>query len=123
MAAVKQFGDHFWSEICKKVRRSVVFIDATAAECLHWNGGLARLRESGVEAVKELSSFESGESGEKKAVFIVDGPVVHLKVLKSKICSCIQNTLNELKIVSNSLLQQFLTIYVSSVTHKCPKTL
>ncbi len=78
---VSQFDSHWWTEICKRVRRAVVFIDGNAAECLHWNGGLARLYESGVEAVKELNSFESGDEKQKKAVFIVDGPAAHLKVL------------------------------------------
>ena len=75
--AVTQFGDHWWGEICKKSRRAVVFIDNAAAECLHWHGGLLRLeRDGGVVAVKELSSFEAGSEGQKKAVFIVDGPAV-----------------------------------------------
>ena len=81
--AVAQFGDHWWGEICKKSRRAVVFIDNAAAECLHWHGGLLRLeRQGGVEAVKELSSFEAGTEGQKKAVFLVDGPVAGLKAEK-----------------------------------------
>ena len=81
--AVTQFGDHWWGEICKKSRRAVVFIDNAAAECLHWHGGLLRLeRHGGVEAVKELSSFEAGGEGQKKAVFVVDGPVVGLRAEK-----------------------------------------
>ena len=81
--AVAQFGDHWWGEICKKSRRAVVFIDSAAAECLHWHGGLLRLeRYGGVEAVKELSSFEAGAEGQKKAVFIVDGTVVGLRAEK-----------------------------------------
>ena len=81
--AVTQFGDHWWGEICKKSRRAVVFIDNAAAECLHWHGGLLRLeRDGGVVAVKELSSFEAGSEGQKKAVFIVDGPAVGLRAEK-----------------------------------------
>ena len=79
--AVAQFGDHWWGEICKKTRRAVVFIDGVAAECLHWHGGLLRLeRDGGAEAVRELSSFEAGAEGQKKAVFVVGGPVVGLQV-------------------------------------------
>ena len=80
-AAVAQFGEHWWGEICKKTRRAVVFIDGAAAECLHWHGGLLRLeRDGGAEAVRELSSFEAGAEGQKKAVFVVGGPVVGLQV-------------------------------------------
>ena len=61
----------------------MVFIDNAAAECLHWHGGLLRLqRLGGVEAVKELSSFEAGGEGQKKAVFVVDGPAVGLRAEK-----------------------------------------
>ncbi len=37
-----QYADHWWREIFKKVKRSVVFLDAEAVESLHWAGGLER---------------------------------------------------------------------------------
>lgn len=52
LIGVSQFCDHWWTEICKKVRRAVVFLDDPSAECLHWNGGIQRLVEAGVEDVK-----------------------------------------------------------------------
>ena len=76
--SVSQFSEHWWTEICKKVKRAVVFLDAAACECLHWHGGLVRLQESGAMAVMELSSFESGAEDQKKAVFLVGGPVAGL---------------------------------------------
>ena len=70
--------ENWWKEVCKKVKKSVVFIDEPAAESLHWNGGLARLKEASILSVREFSTFEKGSDNEKKAVFIVTGPIVNM---------------------------------------------
>ena len=69
-----------WNEISKRVKKAIVFIDNESAEILHWNGGLARLAKSGILSAGEFSSFEAADSSIKKAVFILTGPVVGLKV-------------------------------------------
>ena len=53
-----QFCQVGWREICKKVKKAVVYIDNPAAECLHWNGGLMEMITAGAVTVKEFSSFE-----------------------------------------------------------------
>ncbi|KAK7868499.1 hypothetical protein R5R35_001907 [Gryllus longicercus] len=66
----RQFSQNWWREVLKKVKKSLVFIDDEAAECLHWNGGLFELISAGATNVKQFSSFEKGESHQKKAIFI-----------------------------------------------------
>jgi len=76
---VASLAEHWWREVCKRVRRAVVFVDEPAAEALHWRGGLLRLLDqAGASGVRELSSFESCGEGVKKASFLVSGPVVGL---------------------------------------------
>ncbi|KAJ9582040.1 hypothetical protein L9F63_003623 [Diploptera punctata] len=70
-----QFCQVGWREICKKVKKAVVYIDNEAAECLHWNGGLMEMMSAGALTVKEFSSFENGNPDQKKAVFILSSPV------------------------------------------------
>ena len=41
---------------------------------LHWSGGLGSLKKA--SAVRDLSVFEKAESRYKKAVFVINGPVV-----------------------------------------------
>ncbi|XP_069689457.1 sec1 family domain-containing protein 2-like isoform X1 [Periplaneta americana] len=70
-----QFCQIGWKEICKKVKKAVVYIDNPGAECLHWNGGLVQMITAGALTVKEFSAFESGKEEHKKAVFIVCSPI------------------------------------------------
>ncbi|PSN46371.1 Sec1 family domain-containing protein 2 [Blattella germanica] len=70
-----QFCQIGWREICKKVKKAVVYVDNQAAECLHWNGGLNQMISAGAITVKEFSSFENGKPEHKKAVFILCSPV------------------------------------------------
>ncbi|XP_072016358.1 LOW QUALITY PROTEIN: sec1 family domain-containing protein 2-like, partial [Amphiura filiformis] len=60
-----------WESICHHVNKAVVFLDAPAAECLHWVGGMQMMLKAGALNVKEFSSFENGSVEEKKAVFVV----------------------------------------------------
>lgn len=55
---VAEFGQAWWAEVRKKVRNAAVFLDSTACECLHWNGGAAFLLEAGALSIKEFSAFE-----------------------------------------------------------------
>lgn len=57
-ASAVHVSEAWWAEACKKVKNAVVFVDNASAECLHWNGGLARLVDAGAKNVKEFSSFE-----------------------------------------------------------------
>ena len=52
LISVSQFCEHWWTEISKKARRAVVFIDDAAAESLHWNGGIQRFTQAGMEDIK-----------------------------------------------------------------------
>jgi hypothetical protein len=53
-----QFSQIGWKQICKKVKKAVVYIDNEGAECLHWNGGLMQMIRAGALTVKEFSAFE-----------------------------------------------------------------
>uniref|UniRef100_T1J9Z1 Sec1 family domain-containing protein 2 n=1 Tax=Strigamia maritima TaxID=126957 RepID=T1J9Z1_STRMM len=75
---VKFLSNKWWNTICKKLTGSIVFIDSSAAECLHWCGGLNRLWSAGANDVKEFSSFESGTSTQKKSVFILTKPIIDI---------------------------------------------
>lgn len=57
--SVKEFSSAWWLEACNRVVGAVVFIDDASAECLHWEGGLFRLKASGAVIVKSLSPFEA----------------------------------------------------------------
>lgn len=70
-----QFSQIGWREVCKKVKKAVVYIDNEGAECLHWNGGLMQMMRAGALTVKEFSAFESDKEEYKKAVFILSSPV------------------------------------------------
>lgn len=70
---------HFWTEIRKKVKKSLIFIDEPGIENLHFNGGLKSVLQSGINGIRDFSSFESGSETDKKAVFILSGPVVGLR--------------------------------------------
>ncbi|XP_068243178.1 sec1 family domain-containing protein 2-like isoform X2 [Palaemon carinicauda] len=74
-ANVKHLSEAWWKEACKKVKNGVVFIDNPTAECLHWSGGLSRLVDAGAKNVKEFSSFESGNEGDIKAVFMISNAI------------------------------------------------
>lgn len=56
--SVEYASDNCWTEVCKKVKNAVVFIDECSAECLHWNGGLDRLSVAGALEVKDFSPLE-----------------------------------------------------------------
>lgn len=70
MKTISMVTTDVWKEVLVDVNKAVVFIDNPCAEILHWNGGLCTLTQAGAVDVKELSSFESAKSHEKKAVFI-----------------------------------------------------
>ncbi|XP_037803217.1 sec1 family domain-containing protein 2-like [Penaeus monodon] len=88
-ASAVHVSEAWWAEACKKVKNAVVFVDNASAECLHWNGGLARLVEAGAKNVKEFSSFECGNKGDVKAVFMLGTAVVDItaKILEDIIHS------------------------------------
>ena len=65
------FSRQVWDKVLSKVKKAVVFMDDSCAECLHWNGGMAGLLEAGARNLKQFSSFESGGENEPKAVFVV----------------------------------------------------
>jgi len=64
---------HLWMEAGKKVGKAVVFIDAEAAECLHWSGGVNLLKRAAL--LREFSIFESAPADYKKAVFVISSPI------------------------------------------------
>lgn len=53
--SVEYASDSCWTEVCKKVKNAIVFLDECSAECLHWNGGLIRLLMAGAQGVKDFS--------------------------------------------------------------------
>ena len=57
-ANIAEFGQAWWGQVKKKVRNAAVFLDSTACESLHWNGGAPFLLEAGALCIKEFSSFE-----------------------------------------------------------------
>ena len=71
---IRLFGGHYWSEVCKKIRKARVFMDAEINEVLHFNGGLKRTHNI-CSAISEFSSFVHGTQDDKKAVFILSKPV------------------------------------------------
>lgn len=58
LTSISEFGQAWWAEVRKKVRNAAVFLDSTACECLHWNGGAPFLLEAGAQCIKEFSAFE-----------------------------------------------------------------
>ncbi|XP_042217160.1 sec1 family domain-containing protein 2-like isoform X1 [Homarus americanus] len=70
-ASAVHVSEAWWTEACKKIKNSVVFVDNNTAECLHWSGGLTRLVNAGAKNVKEFSSFERGNKDDMKAAFMV----------------------------------------------------
>lgn len=73
--SVEYASDSCWTEVCKKVKNAIVFLDECSAECLHWNGGLGRLLKAGALGVRDFSSSVSGSSQQKKAVFLIKNPL------------------------------------------------
>ncbi|GFO32234.1 sec1 family domain-containing protein 2-like [Plakobranchus ocellatus] len=61
----------WWCQVAQKVRRAIVYLDGGMAELLHWSGGMGLLLQAGALDVRDFSSFESGEAGQQKAVFLV----------------------------------------------------
>ena len=57
-AGLGHVSEAWWGEVCKKMKNAIIFLDNSASECLHWNGGLERLVSAGAANVKEFSSFE-----------------------------------------------------------------
>lgn len=55
---VENCVDFWWAEVKKKLRNSVLFVDDSMAELLHFYGGLPVLFEAGCLIVKSLSPFE-----------------------------------------------------------------
>ena len=53
-----EFGQAWWAEARKKVKKAFVFIDPVSCESLHWNGGAGSLLDAGAIGIKELSTFE-----------------------------------------------------------------
>jgi len=58
MKSVNQGIARLWEKVWMHVNHAVVFVDRTAGEMLHWQGGLTRLMNAGATDVKEFSSFE-----------------------------------------------------------------
>ncbi|CAL4128006.1 unnamed protein product, partial [Meganyctiphanes norvegica] len=101
---IEHVSEAWWKEACKKVKNSIVFVDNSTAECIHWNGGLSRLLDAGAKNVKEFSTFESGQSGDMKAVFM----------LSSALRGTVQDTL-QLIIQASSF--QYVSVITSAHTH------
>ncbi|XP_059471742.1 sec1 family domain-containing protein 2-like [Neocloeon triangulifer] len=75
-SSLDHFINFWWSEVMKKVKDAIVFIDNPAAECLHWNlGGAQALFNAGALGVKELSPLETGTKEQQKAVFLTSEDV------------------------------------------------
>jgi len=96
--SINRFNNHFWGEVGKKCNKAAVFIDEDSVECLHWNGGFASLNKA--LSIKQFSVFESADSKIKKAVFIINGPVIGNN--RSTVQSIIENSsLEYVVIVTN----------------------
>ncbi|XP_048797733.1 sec1 family domain-containing protein 2 isoform X2 [Lagopus muta] len=64
-----------WEPVLARARLAVVFLDAAAAEALHWAGGGAGvLLAAGALAVRPLAA-EEGPAGAERAVFVLSGPL------------------------------------------------
>ncbi|XP_052537944.1 sec1 family domain-containing protein 2 isoform X2 [Tympanuchus pallidicinctus] len=64
-----------WEPVLTRARLAVVFLDAAAAEALHWAGGGAGvLLAAGALAVRPLAA-EEGPAGAERAVFVLSGPL------------------------------------------------
>ena len=59
---IAEFGRAWWDQARKKMKNSLVYLDAVTCECLHWNGGVASIFEAGATAIRELSAFEVGQN-------------------------------------------------------------
>ncbi|XP_064367227.1 sec1 family domain-containing protein 2 isoform X2 [Dromaius novaehollandiae] len=63
-----------WEPVLARAPRAVVFLDAAAAEALHWGGGGAgRLLAAGALAVRALPAAAGAGAGAARAVFVVSG--------------------------------------------------
>lgn len=69
--SVWEVSHDWWQRVAQKMKRAVVFLDAPMAEMLHWSGGVEMLLQAGALDVRDFSSFESGQQGQQKAVFLV----------------------------------------------------
>ncbi|XP_065593097.1 sec1 family domain-containing protein 2 [Cyrtonyx montezumae] len=64
-----------WEPVFVRALRAVVFLDAAAAEALHWaGGGAGELLAAGALAVRPLPADE-GPAGAERAVFVLSGPL------------------------------------------------
>ncbi|XP_021250113.1 sec1 family domain-containing protein 2 isoform X2 [Numida meleagris] len=64
-----------WEPVLARARRAVVFLDAAAAEALHWaGGGAGELLAAGALAVRPLPADEL-PAGAERAVFVLSGPL------------------------------------------------
>ncbi|XP_040527488.1 sec1 family domain-containing protein 2 isoform X1 [Gallus gallus] len=62
-----------WEPVLARARRAVVFLDAAAAEALHWAaGGAGELLAAGALAVRPLQA-DGGPAGAERAVFVLSG--------------------------------------------------
>lgn len=60
MNYLKQFLDDIWHDVIPFVRKSAVYIDYAAAECLHWHtGGMVYsfFKGAGAASVHELTMY------------------------------------------------------------------
>ncbi|XP_067154159.1 sec1 family domain-containing protein 2 [Apteryx mantelli] len=63
-----------WEPVLARAPRAVVFLDAAAAEALHWGGGGAgRLLAAGALAVRALPGAGTAAAAAARAVFVVSG--------------------------------------------------
>ncbi|XP_035179647.1 sec1 family domain-containing protein 2 isoform X2 [Oxyura jamaicensis] len=76
MSALPRLCRQAWEPVLARARGAVVFLDAAAAEALHWGGGGAgELLAAGALAVKPLPADEGAAGGSPRAVFVLSGPL------------------------------------------------
>lgn len=81
MAALPRLCRQAWEPVLARARGAVVFLDAAAAEALHWGGGGAgELLAAGALAVKPLPPSEgaaaaAAAAASPRAVFVLSGPL------------------------------------------------
>ncbi|XP_015717802.1 sec1 family domain-containing protein 2 isoform X2 [Coturnix japonica] len=73
--ALPRVSRQAWEPVLARARRAVVFLDAAAAEALHWAaGGAGELLAAGALAVRPLLA-DHVPAGAERAVFVLSGPL------------------------------------------------
>ncbi|XP_052741463.1 sec1 family domain-containing protein 2 [Bicyclus anynana] len=86
--SVKEFSKVWWTEVYNRIIGAVVILDESAAECLHWDGGLYNLLNGGAVAVNRLSPFQSCKPEQKKVVFITQTTQIQLRTISDILRTC-----------------------------------